>query len=155
MKGLKKLQSMIYFLTMAVLVLSSQGCTYFDRVDEENPAAMVPESQPFYPQDFKEVLIPEGLAPDMEESMYAKSDTFKGGILNFQGRIEITSLTQFFENTMPQKGWRLSGSVKSAQSLLIFTKPDKTCMIIIKDSKLGVNTEVYIYISEQHPDNTL
>lgn len=153
MKGYESLQAKILCLVISIFILSVQGCTYFDSVDDESPAALVPESQPFYPEDFKEILLPDGLEPDMEESMYAKSETFKGGILNFQGRIEITSLTKFFENTMPQKGWQLAGSVKSSQSLLIFTKPEKTCMIIIKDSKLGVNTEVYIYISEQHSGN--
>lgn len=148
MKGLKRTRKLLACLVLSVFVLSVQGCTYFDRTDEQGTAALVPESQPFYPRDFNEVLIPDGLMLDRTESMYIKSESFNGGILNYQGRLEMNSLTEFFENTMPQKGWQLSGSVKSASSLLIFTKPEKTCMISITESKLSMNTEIYIYVSE-------
>jgi hypothetical protein len=148
MKGLKRTRKLLVCLVLSVFVLSVQGCTYFDRTDEEGTAALVQESQPFYPRDFNEVLIPDGLMLDRTESMYIKSESFNGGILNYQGRLEVNSLTEFFENTMPQKGWQLSGSVKSANSLLIFTKSEKTCMISITESKLSMNTEVYIYVSE-------
>jgi len=148
MKGLKRTRKLLVCLVLSVFVLSVQGCTYFDRIDEQGTAALVQESQPFYPRDFNEVLIPDGLMLDRTESMYIKSESFNGGILNYQGRLEMNSLTEFFENTMPQKGWQLSGSVKSASSLLIFTKPEKTCMISITESKLSMNTEIYIYVSE-------
>jgi len=148
MKGLKRTRKLLVCLVLSVFVLSVQGCTYFDRTDEQVTAALVQESQPFYPRDFNEVLIPDGLMLDRTESMYIKSESFNGGILNYQGRLEMNSLTEFFENTMPQKGWQLSGSVKSASSLLIFTKPEKTCMISITESKLSMNTEIYIYVSE-------
>lgn len=145
MKGLQRLMA---YLVLVLLAVGIQGCTYFDTASEENVSALVPESQPFYPRDFKEVLIPDGLALDRAESMYIKSESFNGGILNYQGRLEVNSLVEFFENSMPQKGWTLSGSVKSLNSLLIFTKHQKTCMISITESKLSMNTEVYIYVSE-------
>ena len=148
MKGLNRIRKLLVCLVLSVFVLSVQGCTYFDRTDEEGTAALAPESQPFYPKDFNEILIPDGLTLDRVESMYIKSESFNGGILNYQGRLEVNSLIEFFENTMPQKGWKLSGSVKSANSLLIFTKPEKTCMISITENKLSRYTEVYIYVSE-------
>jgi hypothetical protein len=148
MKGLKRTRKLMVCLVLSLFVLSVQGCTYFDMASEENATTLVTESKPFYPRDFDEVLIPDGLSLDRQESMYIKSESFNGGILNYYGRLEVNSLTVFFENTMPQKGWILSGSVRSANSLLIFTKPEKTCMISITESKLSVNTEVYIYISE-------
>lgn len=147
MKGLHRTRKLLACLVLSLFVLSVQGCAYFDKIDKEG-TPLIPESQPFYPRDFNEVLIPDGLILDRVESMYIKSESFNGGILNYQGRLELNSLTEFFENTMPQKGWILSGSVKSANSLLIFTKPEKTCMISITESKLSMNTEVYIYISE-------
>lgn len=148
MKGFKEIQSLMVYLVLVLFVVGGQGCTYFDTASEDSVAAVVPESQPFYPKDFKEVLIPDGLTLDRTETMYIKSESFNGGILNYQGRLEVNSLVEYFENSMPQKGWTLSGSVKSANSLLIFTKPEKTCMISITESKLSVNTEVYIYVSE-------
>lgn len=148
MKWLNRTRKLLVCLVLSLFVLSVQGCTYFDRTDEEGTVAIDAQSQPFYPKDFNDVLIPDGLTLDRNESMYIKSESFNGGILNYQGRLEVNSLTEFFENTMPEKGWTLSGSVKSANSLLIFTKPEKTCMISITESKLSMNTEVYIYVSE-------
>jgi hypothetical protein len=148
MKGLNRTRKLLACLVLSLFVLSVQGCTYFDTTNSEGTVVTVTESQPFYPRDFDDVLIPDGLTLDRNESMYIKSESFNGGILNYQGRLEVNSMTEFFENTMPEKGWTLSGSVKSANSLLIFTKHEKTCMISITESKLSMNTEVYIYISE-------
>ncbi|MBI4791267.1 MAG: hypothetical protein HY789_00635 [Deltaproteobacteria bacterium] len=84
--------------------------------------------------------------------MYIKTSSFNGGVLNFEGRIDVISLSDFFEGSMPKNGWRLSGVVKAKNYLLIFTKPDKTCMITISENKLNFNTIVNIYISQEAAD---
>lgn len=113
--------------------------------DAGNPVA----SQPYYPKDFREILIPDGLELNRDNTMYVKTESFNGGILSFDGRIETNSLTEFFEKSMPNNGWKLGGSVKSKNVLLIFTKPSKTCMITIAENKLTFTTQVSIYVSQE------
>lgn len=106
------------------------------------------ENQPYYPTDFKDLLIPSELEWNRENSMAIRTDSFAGGILNFSGRVEANSLSDFFVNTMAKNNWKLSGSVKYKKILLAFVKPNKTCTITISDNEFGIKTEVFVYITE-------
>ncbi|MFZ5765066.1 MAG: hypothetical protein ACOY4H_05645 [Thermodesulfobacteriota bacterium] len=123
------------------------GCTQFPG-QSSGPQPLTAAS-PFYPKDFREILIPDGLEMNRENTMFVKTESFNGGILSFDGRIEVNSLTEFFEKSMPQNGWKLGGSVKSKNVLLIFTKPSKTCMITIGENGLTYKTQVSVYIAEE------
>jgi predicted small secreted protein len=138
------------FLPVLLMFLLLAGCTtYGGRGGDGSQGGDASASQPYYPPDFREVLIPDGLNMNRENSMYIKTSSFNGGVLNFEGRIDVLSLSDFFEGSMPKNGWKLSGVVKAKNYLLIFTKPDKTCMITISENKLNFNTIVNIYISQE------
>ncbi len=130
---------------LAILFLG--GCTTLDTNEDSGPTALAVE-QPYYPAEFKEILIPGGLELDREKTMFITTDSFKGGYLQFSGRLEVNSLTDFFINSMPKNGWKCNGTVKYKNVLLAFSKPGKTCMITIGETKLSMNTEVAIYIAE-------
>lgn len=106
------------------------------------------ENQPYYPTDFKDLLIPSELTWNRENSMAIKTDSFAGGILHFTGRVELNSLSEFFVNTMAKNNWKMSGSVKYKKIVLAFIKPNKTCTIIISENEFGMKTSVYVYITE-------
>jgi predicted small secreted protein len=142
----------VRFIPILLVFLLLAGCTtYGGRGGDSSQSGNV-SSQPYYPPDFREVLIPDGLNMNRDNSMYIKTSSFNGGVLNFEGRIDVISLSDFFEGSMPKNGWRLSGVVKAKNYLLIFTKPDKTCMITISENKLNFNTIVNIYISQEATD---
>ena len=137
------------FLSVLFLLLLLAGCTNFGSMGgDDSQKEYSPASQPFYPPDFREVLIPEGLEMNRDNSMFVKTNSFKGGVLNFEGRIDVISLSDFFEGSMPKNGWKLSGVVKAKNYLLIFTKPDRSCMITISENKLSFKTVVNIYIAQ-------
>ncbi|MDH5297779.1 MAG: hypothetical protein OEV91_02030 [Desulfobulbaceae bacterium] len=150
------------FLAAMMLLLVLGGCAGIDfggNSDEAQPAASpsneapLTGNQPYYPTDFKDLLIPGELSWNRDKSMSIKTDSFAGGILNFSGRLEINSLTEFFNNTMPKNGWKVSGTVKHKSNLLVFVKPHKTCMITVSESEFGLKTEVYVYITEDLGDS--
>lgn len=114
-------------------------------VDASEAAA---ENQPYYPTDFKDLLIPSELTWNRENSIAIKTDSFAGGILHFTGRVELNSLSDFFVNTMAKNNWKMSGSVKYKKIVLAFIKPNKTCTIIISENEFGMKTSVYVYITE-------
>jgi len=137
------------FLSVLFLLLLLTGCTNFGGMGGgDSQEGYSSASQPYYPPDFREVLIPDGLDMNREDSMFVKTSSFNGGVLTFDGRIDVISLSDFFEGSMPKNGWKLSGVVKAKNYLLIFTKPDKTCMITISENKLNFKTVVNIYISQ-------
>ncbi len=138
----------ILFALLAVFILLS-GCTTTSSSGNDDEMASSIADQPFYAADFKEVLIPGGLKLNRDKSMFITTNSFKGGFLHYKGRLEVSSLTDFFLNSMPKNGWQRTGMVKYKNVLLAFSKPGKTCMITITESDLKFSTEVYIYVSEQ------
>ncbi|MBU0731041.1 MAG: hypothetical protein KKE17_04370 [Proteobacteria bacterium] len=115
---------------------------------EKTAEKPVAGTEPYYPSEFKDLLIPGELEWNRENSIVIQTSTYSGGILNFTGRVEINSLTDFFINTMKKTGWEMTGSIKAKDVMLAFIKPDNTCIIRIIDSGYGRKTSVYAYITK-------
>ena len=108
----------------------------------------ITENQPYYPTDFNDLLIPGELTWNRDKSMSIRTASFAGGILHFSGRVEINSLTDFFITSMTKDGWKMTGSVKQKNNLLVFTKTNKASMITVTEGEYSMKTEVYVYITE-------
>lgn len=98
--------------------------------------------------DFKDIIVPNELQWDRENSMSIKTESFAGGTLKYSGKAEVNSLVEFFTVTMSRNGWKLVGSAKYKNILLAFTKPYKTCTISIFESKYLPATDVHIYVTD-------
>ena len=129
------------------------GCTTIQSSDEPDSTALAVD-QPYSLSDFNEISIPAGLELNRDESLFITTDSFKGGFLNFSGRLEVNSLTDFFINSMPKNGWQRTGTAKYKNVLLAFSKTGKTCMITIRETKFNLSTEVSIYITEIIDDSS-
>ena len=152
MKSTAKTLSLLTIAMIASLLLLS-GCmhntTGSTAEESHEPAAAekAPEFEPYYPADFRDLLIPGELTWNREKSVTITTDSFNGGILSFNGRVEVTSLMEFFVNSMKNDGWTPVGSIKSKNVLLSFTKESSTCMIkIIEGGPIG-KTDVGVYIT--------
>lgn len=104
--------------------------------------------QPYRANEFPDILIPSEFSWDREKSMLVRTDSFAGGVLQYTGRVDISSAADFFSNNMPRNGWKLAGSTRYKKVLLAFTKPNKTCTIVLSEDKLLMRTEVAIYVTE-------
>ncbi len=103
--------------------------------------------QPYRANEFPDILIPNEFSWDREKSMIVRTDSFAGGVLQYTGRVDISSSADFFSNNMPKNGWKLAGSTKYKNVLLAFTKPNKTCTIVLSEDKLLMRTELAIYVT--------
>ena len=104
--------------------------------------------QPYRANEFTDILIPSEFSWDREKSMIVRTDSFAGGVLQYTGRVDISSSADFFSNNMPKNGWKLAGSTRYKNVLLAFTKPNKTCTIVLSEDKLLMRTEIAIYVTE-------
>ncbi len=145
-----KILSLQTVLIITTLFLLS-GCQALNSGAADNghePAAeKAAEFEPYYPADFRDLLIPGELVWNREKSVTISTDSFNGGILSFNGRVEVTSLMEFFNNSMKNDGWTVVGSIKARNVLLSFTKDSSTCMIRITDGGPIGKTDVSIYIT--------
>jgi len=140
----------VLLITSLFLLSGCQAMNSGATADEgHDPAATekTAEFEPYYPADFRDLLIPGELVWNREKSVTITTNSFNGGILSFNGRVEVTSLMEFFINSMKNDGWTDIGSVKSKNVLLSFTKENSTCMIKITEGGPMGKTDVGIYIT--------
>jgi len=85
---------------------------------------------------------------DSEKSMAIKTDSFRGGIMHYAGRVEINSLKEFIIASMKKRQWKHVGEASYKNILLAFTKSNKTCMVVLsEESGLYGNTLATLYVT--------
>lgn len=141
----------LIFLTGCLPMDSDQGSADKSHAPATSTAtANVVGSEPYYPADFRDLLIPGELEWRRNKSVSINTDSFTGGVLNFTGRVEVNSLTEFFINGMKKDGWTLIGSMKADNVLLAFIKDKSSCLIKVDEGGALGKTEVNIYITHKN-----
>lgn len=125
---------------------SDKGASSSDPFATTAPSSSM--EQPYRANEFSDILIPSEFSWDREKSMIVRTDSYVGGVLQYTGRVDISSAADFFSNNMPRSGWKLAGSTKYKNILLAFIKPNKTCTIVLSEDKLLMRTEIAIYVAE-------
>lgn len=126
-----------------VLILSFfNGCSTLSREKREGASKDIVGKYYF----FEDVRIPQELNYKQKKSFVYETPRFKAGVLHFtKWRLDVDSLIDFFIYSMERDNWKLINSYKGKESVLNFSKPDKTCMIKIVEKWWG-NTEVEIRV---------
>jgi len=135
------------YILFALLLLSLvyAGCRSTVRERREEPVKREAEAAGKY-YHFDDVRIPRELNYKQNKSFVYETPRFKTGILIFtKWRIDVESLIDFFNYQMEKDNWKLVNSFKGKESILNFSKPDKTCTIKITEKWHGT-TEVEIRV---------
>jgi hypothetical protein len=129
-----------------VLGVFTFGCTTL-KSDEAKPGtAKAPASAaaPTVYQDFGDVLVPSTLKVNSKDSFVMHSAGTTSGVLLLSGRVDANSLVTFFENRMPQDGWRKTGTFRGPRSLILFNKENRWCVIRISEGRLTTEVEIWV-----------
>jgi len=95
---------------------------------------------------FEDVLVPGELKYKPRKSFVYETPRFKAGILVFsKWWLDGESLLDFFMFHMEKDNWKLVNSFKGKESILNFSKPDKTCTIRTIERWYGT-TEVEVRV---------
>ena len=129
------------FLATALLPLT--GCS--DKATSADEMSGMPPVSVFA-GDLKDIELPVELEWQRDKSMTIKTESFNGGIWHYEGRVEALSLKDYIINAMHNNKWKLVGESTSHDILLAFVKPNKTCMIIISDSRFG-KTKLTLHVT--------
>lgn len=107
-----------------------------------------------FADDIRDITLPSEMEWIREESMIIKTESFRGGIYRYNGRVEVLSLKDYLAASMQDNKWRLVGETASKDFMLAFVKPNKTCMMIISEKYLGkVELTLYITIDQTASGN--
>jgi hypothetical protein len=109
------------------------------------PASPAPASAPkakFF--EFSDIPIPPEINVQSNNSYVFQSGQIKMGFLTLRGRVDSNSLVSYFVGALPREGWRLKGQFRCSRSLLIFDKPDKVCVILMREETYFTYVEIYV-----------
>jgi len=150
MKQKDNMKHLVYFLFLMVgiVVLSSCSDTMFSSSGSISNVSNVPPISMSL-NGFPDIELPSDMELDNEESMVIRTDSFMGGVLDYSGRIEMQSLKEYIIASMKRNKWKVVGEASSETIMLAFTKPNKTCMVVIEEDIGGVlgKTQFYLYVT--------
>jgi hypothetical protein len=141
-------KTLILALAASTLLLS--GCVNSTAVgpDPMDASGALPPVSSFA-DDIQDIVIPTDMEWQRDQSMAIKTESFRGGIWHYQGKLEIISLKDFMVTSMEDNKWKLVGEATSKNIMLAFTKPNKTCMMILEDANFSrTNLTLYVTIDK-------
>ncbi|WP_457574983.1 hypothetical protein [Desulfolithobacter sp.] len=145
-KGTKSMALMLY--TVLMVLLLQAGCTTFQyggsSAVEPGDSALPPVSG--FADDISDIILPTEMEWDRKKSITIKTESFRGGIWHYVGKVEVLSLKDFMIKAMQDNKWKLVGEATSENILLAFIKPNKTCMMVIEDGTMG-KTHLTLYVT--------
>lgn len=142
----RMLLNAVKLFVVFIFVISLPGC--FSSITSDNSEMDVPpiaNSISSHP----DIELPSDLEWDSDKSMAINTDSFKGGLYHYSGRLELLSLKEFIKRSMANNQWKLVGEADYKQTMLAFIKPNKTCMIMLSEGfggSLG-KTNVQLYVT--------
>ena len=87
---------------------------------------------------FDDILVPNELTYDQKKSFIYETPRFKTGVMVFTKYwVDVESLIDFFTYHMEKDNWKLVNSFRGKESVLNFSKPDKTCTVRITEKWTG------------------
>ncbi len=94
-----------------------------------------------------ELPIEMTLVPD--KSIALRTDSYQGGVHSYSGRVQIGSLKDYIIASMRNNKWKLVGEATYKNVLLAFTKPNKTCMVVLSEGIGGGfgKTDAVFYVT--------
>jgi len=97
--------------------------------------------------NYEDIEIPVDMKYINKNSIAIRTESFRGGIINYKGSVEANSLKDYIVTSMKKNNWKLAGEVSSQDIILAFTKPHRTCMIQIKPNSSLTDTTLSMYVT--------
>ncbi|THB75411.1 MAG: hypothetical protein D6B25_12110 [Desulfobulbaceae bacterium] len=138
MKNICKLAGI--FFTVLLLAINLSSCS--KQSSAVPPADLAPLSNSV--GNFEDIELPSEMIWDSTKSMAIKTDSFRGGILEYSGKVEINSLKDFITASMKNNQWKHVGEASSEEIVIAFIKPNKTCMVTLREGFGGSFGKTYL-----------
>ena len=148
----KRISTLVVIASFALVLGGCSGKS------QNQPAAGIGELPPLANSvgSFGDLELPVEMKLDQDKTMSINTESFKGGILHYKGRVEVTSLKDFIVASMRNNKWKLVGEASYDYTLLAFTKPNKTCMVVLAESAGGIfgSTTATLYVTNDMASGT-
>jgi len=98
----------------------------------------------YYYGDFDDVPIPREMKPEKAATVLHTASGVKVGTQSFAGGVEIISLNRAMTGYLNHEGWTLISSLRGQNSILVFEKPERLCVIHSFDGRFSPSMQVFI-----------
>ena len=134
-------------LVLAVPLFGLVGCAsgLFTKEPVNTTDSALPPVSGFA-DDIQDIVLPAELEWDRAKSMTIKTESFRGGVWHYKGRVDVVSLKDYLINSMQDNKWKLVGEAASQDIMLAFVKPSKNCMMVISEGGFG-KTTLTLYVT--------
>jgi hypothetical protein len=100
-------------------------------------------------ESYGDIELPLEMTLVVDKSIAMRTDSFQGGIHSYSGRVQIGSLKDYIIASMRNNKWKMVGEATYKNVMLAFTKPNKTCMVVLSESVAGAlgKTQADFYVT--------
>jgi len=95
-------------------------------------------------KEFGDVMIPRDMDINKDASFVYTRGGMNAGLLRLSGRVESKSLMRYFQNNMADEGWRMISQFHAPQSLMVFEKESRMCIIAVEDASFQTFVDVWV-----------
>ncbi len=88
-------------------------------------------------ENYPDIELPIEMKTVSENSMALSTDSFQGGIHQYAGRVDIESLRDYILASMRNHKWKLVGEASYRNTMLAFSKPNRTCLVVLEKGHFG------------------
>lgn len=144
----KKIGVTFLLCAALVLLLFLPGCLNTSSVapvDSGGAASLPPV--PGFAGDIKDIVLPPEMEWDRKNSLGIQTESFRGGVYVYTGKVSVMSLKDFMVGGMQDNKWKKVGETASKEIMLAFTKPNKTCMMVLEDGSALSKTKLTFYVT--------
>ena len=134
------------FILIAALLFVFGGCAQKSNIPVDDDFDSLPPMASTV-GNYEDIELPADMKYSNKRSMSIRTDSFRGGIIYYSGRVEMYSLKEFIIVSMKKNKWKLAGEVSSGNVILAFTKPSKTCMMNIESHGKMSDTILTMYVT--------
>ena len=100
-------------------------------------------------ESYGDIDLPAEMTLMADKSIAMSTDSFQGGIHSYSGRVQVGSLKDYLIASMRNNQWKLAGEASYKNVMLAFTKPNKTCMVVLSEGIGGTlgKTQADFYVT--------
>lgn len=140
-----------FCLALGVTLVFISGCSFSEFTAQpakeaappEKPAPEKTKKATAMYHDFEDVIVPMELDVVRDRTVIVATPGFKSGILTLKGRVDSTSLFNFFSNNMEKDNWEVVSKIKSpGTTIMVFQKTSRCAVITIRDESLYTYVEI-------------
>lgn len=150
MQHMKSHNKVVCFLLVASILMFIGGCAPMGSSSDTPPPMENLPTLSNYVGEYRDIELPTDMKYDHNKSLVVRTDSFTGGVFYFSGKIQRDSLRNFIVSAMQKNKWKRAGEVSYDSVLLAFTKPNKSCTVVLEEGFGGSFGSTYaaIYVAE-------